>query len=285
MDFIAGAIGGGLSTAVGYPLDTVKVRIQTENHYRGFWHCVQETYRTEKVRGFYKGVTASALAVSVVSSVSFGTYKNFLGALCKLRYGAADAKPEVAKVRMQTQRDPCPSKGKKPVSKPKYQGSLHCLKVIIKEEGFGGLYKGCSALLCRDCSASAVYFLSYSVLCDWLTPDGRNKPGFLVVLLSGGFAGVLAWGFGTPMDVIKSRMQVDESDQHKYKGLIHCVRESVRKEGAKVLFKGLGLNCIRAFPVNMDYKLIREPWLHTKPPFYLIKVFRLWLLLRPLKHL
>lgn len=84
---------------------------------------------------------------------------------------------EVAKVRMQTQRNPCPSTTHQPVSKPKYQGSLHCLKVIIKEEGFGGLYKGCSALLCRDCSASAIYFLSYSALCDWLTPDGRNKPG------------------------------------------------------------------------------------------------------------
>lgn len=48
---------------------------------------------SHEVRGFYKGVTASALAVSVVSSVSFGTYKNALDALCKLRYGAADAQP------------------------------------------------------------------------------------------------------------------------------------------------------------------------------------------------
>ncbi|KAM7109346.1 solute carrier family 25 member 47 [Ciconia maguari] len=275
MDFIAGAIGGGLSTAVGYPLDTVKVRIQTERHYNGIWHCIQETYRTEKVWGFYKGVSASVLTVSVISSVSFGTYRNFLCTICKLRYGAADAKPskpdvslaggaagavrvvlmtpsEVAKVRMQTQRNPHPSVASaQPVSKPKYRGSLHCLKVIAKEEGFGGLYKGCSALLCRDCSSSAIYFLTYSTLCDWLTPAGKNKPGFLVVLLSGGFAGVLAWGLATPMDVIKSRMQTDESDKHKYKGLIQCARESVRKEGAKVLFKGLGLNCMRAFPVNM----------------------------------
>ncbi|NXX12066.1 S2547 protein, partial [Podargus strigoides] len=251
------------------------VRIQTERHYSGIWHCIQETYRTEKVWGFYKGVSASALTVSVISSVSFGAYKNFLCALCKLRYGAADAKPskldvslaggaagavrvvfmtpsEVAKVRMQTQRNPHPSiASPQPVPKPKYQGSLHCLKVIAKEEGFGGLYKGCSALLCRDCSSSAIYFLTYSALCDWLTPAGKKKPGFLVVLLSGGFAGVLAWGLATPLDVIKSRMQTDESDQHKYKGLVHCARESVRKEGAKVLFKGLGLNCIRAFPVNM----------------------------------
>uniref|UniRef100_A0A8C5X7R9 Solute carrier family 25 member 47 n=1 Tax=Malurus cyaneus samueli TaxID=2593467 RepID=A0A8C5X7R9_9PASS len=273
MDFVAGAIGGGLSAAVGHPLDTVKVRIQTDNHYRGFWHCAQETYRTEKVWGFYKGGSAAVLALSMVSSVSFGTYKNILCTICKLRYGAADAKPskldvslagvaagaaralftnpsEVAKVRMQTQKNPHPSITNQPVSKPKYRGSLHCLKVIIKEEGFGGLYKGCSALLCRDCSASAVYFLSYSALCDWVTPAG-SQPGFLVVLFSGGFAGALAWAFATPMDVIKSRMQADELDQHKYKGLIHCVRESVRKEGVKVLFKGLGLNCLRAFPVNM----------------------------------
>lgn len=38
-------------------------------------------------------MSASVLAVSVISSVSFGTYKNFLCTICKLRYGAADAKP------------------------------------------------------------------------------------------------------------------------------------------------------------------------------------------------
>ncbi|NWZ29580.1 S2547 protein, partial [Asarcornis scutulata] len=251
------------------------VRIQTERHYKGIWHCIQETYRTEKVLGFYKGVSASVFSVSLISSVSFGTYRNFLCNICKLRYGSADVKPskldvslaggaagavrvvlmapsEVAKVRMQTQRNPHPSATSAQLnSKPKYRGSLHCLKVIAKEEGFGGLYKGCSALLCRDCSSSAIYFLTYSTLCDWLTPAGKNKPGFLVVLLSGGFAGVLAWGLATPMDVLKSRMQVDESGQHKYRGLVHCARQSVREEGVKVLFKGLGLNCIRAFPVNM----------------------------------
>ncbi|NWU95354.1 S2547 protein, partial [Upupa epops] len=285
MDFIAGAIGGGLSTAVGYPLDTVKVRIQTERHHNGIWHCIQETYRTEKVGvlspvsnqiwGFYKGLSASVLTVSMITSVSFGTYRNFLRTICRLRYGAADAKPskldvslagaaagavrvvltnpsEVAKVRMQTQKNPHPSiTSPQPAAKPKYRGSLHCLKLIIKKEGFGGLYKGCSALLCRDCSSSAIYFFTYSALCDWLTPAGKTKPDFLVVLLSGGFAGVVAWGLATPMDVIKSRMQTDEPDQHKYKGLIHCMKESVRREGVKVLFKGLGLNCIRAFPVNM----------------------------------
>lgn len=38
-------------------------------------------------------MSASVLSVSVISSVSFGAYKNFLCTICKLRYGAAEAKP------------------------------------------------------------------------------------------------------------------------------------------------------------------------------------------------
>ncbi|XP_076979652.1 solute carrier family 25 member 47 isoform X4 [Tamandua tetradactyla] len=48
MDFVAGAIGGICGVAVGYPLDTVKVRIQTETKYMGIWHCVRELYRQER---------------------------------------------------------------------------------------------------------------------------------------------------------------------------------------------------------------------------------------------
>lgn len=38
-------------------------------------------------------MSASVLTVSVISSVSFGMYKNFLCGICKLRYEAADVKP------------------------------------------------------------------------------------------------------------------------------------------------------------------------------------------------
>ncbi|XP_032619390.2 solute carrier family 25 member 47 [Chelonoidis abingdonii] len=152
---------------------------------------------------------------------------------------------------MQTQKQSHYSVTASHLSKPKYQGPVHCLRMIAKEEGFRGLYKGCSALLCRDCHSFATYFLTYNILCDWFTPTGKNKPDILTVLLSGGSAGVFGWAVATPMDVIKSRMQVDNLGQRKYRGLIHCIRVSVKEEGIRVLFKGLGLNCIRAFPVNM----------------------------------
>ncbi|XP_070608373.1 solute carrier family 25 member 47 isoform X3 [Erythrolamprus reginae] len=167
---------------------------------------------------------------------------------------------EIAKVRLQIQKEPYYLIGSSHSfdSRPKYQGSLHCLRTIIKEEGLAGLYKGSLALLGRDCHSCGAYFLTYSVLCDWLTPAGKNKPDLWAVLLSGGCAGVLAWGTATPMDVIKARMQADGDGQRKYTGLVHCVRDSIKEEGLRVLFKGLGLNSLRAFPSNMMIFLTYE---------------------------
>ncbi|XP_036700558.1 solute carrier family 25 member 47 isoform X3 [Balaenoptera musculus] len=274
-----------------------QVRIQTEPKYTGIWHCIRDTYRRERVPstcrqvwGFYRGLSLPVCTVSLVSSVSFGTYRHCLTHICRFRYGSADAKPaktditlsgfasglvrvfltsptEVAKVRLQTQTQtqqrrpsasgpsaapptcPAPPVGRAPG--PKYRGPLHCLASVAREEGLRGLYKGSSALLFRDGHSFATYFLSYAILCEQLTPAGRSRPDVLGVLVAGGCAGVLAWAVATPMDVIKSRLQADGQGQRRYRGLLHCVVTSVREEGPRVLFKGLSLNCCRAFPVNM----------------------------------
>ncbi|KAH0620364.1 hypothetical protein JD844_020712 [Phrynosoma platyrhinos] len=213
-----------------------QVRIQTQSSYRGILHCILDTYRTESVR-FYRGVSMTVVMASFISSLSFGIYKNFLYNICRVRYGSASSKPskvdisfagaatgavrvllispaEIAKVRLQIQKEPFHSSAPSHLlaSKPKYQGAMHCLRTIVKEEGLRGLW---------------------------------------AVLLSGGCAGVVAWGAATPMDVLKSRMQADGEGQRKYSGLIHCARDSIREEGLRVLFKGLGLNSLRAFPANM----------------------------------
>lgn len=71
-------------------------------------------------------------------------------------------------------------------------------------------------------------------------------------MLAGGVAGMAGWTVGTPMDVIKARLQMDGvRGSKRYKGFVHCVMETVRAEGAAVFFRSLGINCLRAFPVNM----------------------------------
>lgn len=101
---------------------------------------------------------------------------------------------EVAKVRLQTQaqaqkqqRRPsaswtsvaplCPAPNACLEPSPKYRGPLHCLVTVAREEGLRGLYKGSSALLLRESHSFATYFLSYAMLCEWLTPTGHSQPG------------------------------------------------------------------------------------------------------------
>ncbi|KAJ8332146.1 hypothetical protein SKAU_G00428740 [Synaphobranchus kaupii] len=215
---------GALGVTVGYPLDTVKVRIQTQKKFTGVWHCFRSTFKTEGVRPIALHVVPKTVA---------------------LEKGSTDT----VKVRLQCQMEPRHFATNQTL--PKYQGPIHCMLTIGREEGVLSLYRGAPALALRDGPSFATYFLTYNTLCEWLTPAGQKQPAWPVVMLAGGFAGVCGWTVGTPMDVIKARLQVDGIGKRRYNSFLHCIAESVRQEGPGVFFKGLGLNCMRAFPVNM----------------------------------
>jgi len=50
--FVAGNIGGVCGLTISYPLDTVKIRLQTNpSQYRGVLHCVSSIAKQESVGG------------------------------------------------------------------------------------------------------------------------------------------------------------------------------------------------------------------------------------------
>ncbi|XP_051511610.1 solute carrier family 25 member 47-A-like isoform X2 [Myxocyprinus asiaticus] len=270
-DFLAGSIGGACGVAVGYPLDTVKVRIQTQKQFTGIWQCIVTTIKREGLHGFFKGMVLPVTTISMTSSVVFGTYRNCLQCFSQIHgTGAPNTKldiflaglaggvaqisvmspGDIVKVRLQCQTE-CKRSGFN-TPKPKYSGPIHCLLTIAKEEGILGLYKGALPLAFRDGPSFATYFLTYNTLCSKLTPPEQKEPEWATVLFAGGVAGIAGWSVGTPMDVIKARLQLDGvRGQKRYRGLVHCITETVLNEGPAVFFKSLGINCLRAFPVNM----------------------------------
>ncbi|KAF7652698.1 hypothetical protein LDENG_00093790 [Lucifuga dentata] len=271
-DFVAGSAAGACGVAVGYPLDTVKVRIQTQNKFTGIWQCAATTFSKEGVHGFFKGMSLPITTISMTSSVVFGTYRNCLQCLSQVRgaCGASNTKLEVflsgmaggvaqtsvmspgdiVKVRLQCQTES--RRGGPNMPRPRYHGPVHCLLSIIREEGFLGLYREALPLMLRDGPSYATYFLTYSTICEWLTDSGKKRPDWSGVMLAGGIAGMAGWTVGTPMDVIKARLQMDGAREvRRYRGFFHCIGETVRVEGASVFFRSLGINCLRAFPVNM----------------------------------
>ncbi|MBN3304716.1 S2545 protein, partial [Amia calva] len=149
---------------------------------------------------------------------------------------------DLVKVRLQNQTEGCRGEGR-------YRGPVHCVASILRQEGPRGLFRGMGALALRDVPCYGLYFLPYEVICTALTKPGQET-GPLAVAFAGGTAGVVTWGCATPMDVVKARLQMDGQGGRQYRGVLHCVVASVRAEGVAVLFRGLLLNSLRAFPVN-----------------------------------
>lgn len=58
------------------------------------------------------------------------------------------------------------------------------------------------------------------------------------MMLTGGISGCIAEIATIPLDTAKVRLQV-QSNQGKYRGLLHCVRTMAAEEGVLSLFKGL----------------------------------------------
>lgn len=103
-------------------------------------------------------------------------------------------------------------------------------------------------------------------LCLTLPPPlpAPSTPGSTTVLVAGGFAGITSWVTATPLDVIKSRMQMAGLEQREYQGLLDCMVSSARQEGLGVFFRGLTINSARAFPVNavtfLSYEYLLHAW-------------------------
>ena len=252
LDYFAGCVGGGAGIVVGYPLDTVKVHMQTQDYknpkYKGSWHCFRTILAKESVAGLYRGISSPMAGVAVVNAVVFGVYgeiqkhipnphslpSHFMaGALAGIAQSPICSPMELAKTRMQLQ-----------VSNTPGSGPIQCLRQTYKLEGYRGLFKGLGVTLLRDAPSFGTYFLTYEAL---TRSSGSAPISTPYMLLAGGMAGSTSWVVSYPLDVIKSRIQ---ADSQRYAGMMDCLRQSVRAEGYSCLYRGLNSTIIRAFPTN-----------------------------------
>lgn len=84
---------------------------------------------------------------------------------------------------------PLHSVGLQPTECPVYRGPLHCISSILQTEGIQGLYRGAGAMILRDVPGYALYFIPYTLLCGWMTPNGSSSPHPCFIWIAGGLAG------------------------------------------------------------------------------------------------
>ena len=141
---------------------------------------------------------------------------------------------------------------------------------IVDNRGFRGLYAGVLPTLYRDVPFSALYWYIFekgkTMLRDagmsgaWNGRDGRPEPSTGAVFLSAAVGGAIAAVATHPFDTIKTRMQVDVTNNTSQ------ARESsmrvLREMGPSIFYRGLGLRLMQIVPgtsaMMMTYSLVKR---------------------------
>jgi len=115
------------------------------------------------------------------------------------------------------------------------------LEITVKSEGKVGLWKGVSASLMRDVPFSAIYWPCY----EYLRPSEYN---FSQICVAGAVAGSVASAATNPMDVIKTRIQIQLGENGVKMSNSQVVQEIIQSHGIKGLWAGLTPRLLKVAP-------------------------------------
>ena len=130
------------------------------------------------------------------------------------------------------------------------ESTLRVARNLFKTGGLRSLFRGFNVTLLRDMPSYGLYYASY----EWSRETIREKVcgGHLTVmgqLLAGGVAGVATWFAVYPVDIVKTRLQIQtvSSKELPYAGFVDCCRRTYAEGGARVFTRGLGATIFRGF--------------------------------------
>jgi hypothetical protein len=282
-DAAAGSFGAVCLTYSGLPFDTLKVRAQVGGS-GGALAAARQLIAAEGVLALWRGGGPALCSALVDNTVLFALQRSIQrwlapGAACEAELtplqhalcgGAAGlcaataiCPAELIKCRMQAAALRSSSGG------ARASGAALALGVL-RSEGALGLFRGWAPLVARDVPLQSLFFASYQVHSAWMqgahdalfpaaaaADAAAEERGGAVpswrAYLAGGAAGSTAWLFIFPLDVIKSRMQVEGgagAGAARRLGMLATARAVLREGGVAGFYKGLAPAVLRAFPAN-----------------------------------
>ncbi|ELR15326.1 carrier superfamily protein, partial [Acanthamoeba castellanii str. Neff] len=240
-DLVSGIASGVSIVVAGHPLDTV--------------------------RGLFKGMVSPLMGVPPIYAVVFGVYGStkrlmgetadtplainkiaLAGAITGLATVAFAAPAEAIKARLQVQYSSA-------AGSARYSGPVDCAKQMYRAGGIRGVFKGTAITAYRDVPGNAIYFGVYEMVKRCFIPAGGSARdvGPLPMMLAGGLAGTATWLTVYPLDIVKSRVQIDVTGKyaHGHRGLWQAYKEIVAESGSvRGLYRGITPALLRSFPAN-----------------------------------
>uniref|UniRef100_A0A453A1W2 Mitochondrial adenine nucleotide transporter ADNT1 n=7 Tax=Triticinae TaxID=1648030 RepID=A0A453A1W2_AEGTS len=283
----AGGVAGGLSRTAVAPLERLKILLQVQNphsiKYNGTVQGLKYIWRTEGLRGLFKGNGTNCARIVPNSAVKFFSYEQASRGILYLyrqqtgdenaqlspilRLGAGATAGIIAmsatypmdmvrgRITVQTEKSPY-----------QYRGMFHALGTVYREEGFRALYRGWLPSVIGVVPYVGLNFAVYESLKDWLLQSNAfdlakdNELHVVTRLGCGAVAGTIGQTVAYPLDVVRRRMQMvgwshaasivtgEGKEALQYNGMIDAFRKTVRHEGFGALYKGLVPNSVKVVP-------------------------------------
>jgi len=140
----------------------------------------------------------------------------------------------------------------------RYKGIGDCFSRVIKEQGFGSLWRGNLANVIRYFPTQALNFACKDFFKIWLCPyNPKTQPGmfFLGNMASGGAAGATSLCIVYPLDFARTRLAADvgAGGQREFNGMMDCLRKCAAKDGIKGLYNGFGISVVGIIAYRASY--------------------------------
>ena len=258
MDFCCGWVAGAAGVLVSHPLDTLRVRVQTEPN--ASLSQVATRLVGEGAAGFFRGIFSPLAAVGLWKAVMFSSSEKVRAALLSSKNNESNEPPvwhafaggvvagavgltvqvpfERVKIAAQTSAPPA-------AAGSVIAHEIELARQIWCREGARGLYRGTllNASLCP--LAIGVWF----GVNEWLLRSlrERGRPGILEEFACGAVAGSLAWAVNFPSDKAKAIVQA-AACRRPHASNWELLRPHLQAEGVPFLWRGMSATLLRALP-------------------------------------
>eukprot|EP00871_Galdieria_phlegrea_P005455 jgi/Galph1/5910/GphlegSOOS_G4574.1 len=273
--FLSGALSGMIADCATHPLDTIRVRVQCvrktackPSSLEIFKACMQQ----ESWRGLYRGFSAVLTFSIPAHALYFSAYENskrllekqgmnqelspvVSGVAAEFCGGLIWTPQDVIKQRSQLQGAPGV------VDDGKYSTLFRSCRTVWMEDGLKGFYRGYVIAFVSFAPFSALYFAGF----EWsrnlilrLRSLPKQESNSIIDFIAGICGGGLATVLTTPLDILKTRYQVEKSIQFdslqgyvndpSRPSLRHITVQLYKEEGFRAFFRGVGIRLIWLVP-------------------------------------
>lgn len=262
---VAGSCAGVMEHVAMYPIDTVKTRMQAEpiklgHAPPGAMQAVRAVLQESGPSGLMRGCFAIGAGCIPAHIGLFCTYEYTKAKLMNLetaehqpaRAAACGALATVVHDMIITPTDVV----KQRLQLGRYQGTLDCVRQMLRHEGPRAFYRSLPTTLISECPFHGVLVASNESLKVILGletrgagvgGDGSHRVSIGGHFFSTGVSGMLAAVVTQPLDVVKTRLQTQNVSRAadatevsvRYSGLMNTVRLIHAEEGVPGFFRGM----------------------------------------------